>query len=95
MRVECEAARVECEAEMITLRARVRELEKSEAVAEFLGPIIEKAALRPTTTNHVNQSRNYLQYLLPSPLVSAPFRRKCQNLLRPSLSCGDRVASTR
>jgi hypothetical protein len=39
-----------------------------------LRKIVEKAALRPTTSTNVNKSRNYLQYISPEPIKSSTFR---------------------
>jgi hypothetical protein len=56
----------ELEAETVQLREQLAE---ARGEAKGMSRIVEKAALKPTTTNtHVNRRRNYLQYLSSEPI---------------------------
>ena len=75
-----EKANEQLREEMIQLR---EELAGAKTEAKSMGRIVEKAALRPTTTNTVNnRSRdNYLQYLSSEPINFSTLRTEMPKLV--------------
>ena len=75
------------EAELSSRDVTIKELEdrliRAEGSCEDFKSIVEKAALRPTTatTNHLNQSRNYLQYLSSEPISFSTLEARMPSLV--------------